>query len=161
MGMGNVRNRIMSSKKLAAIAILAVLLLGGAGFGFYTMKQNAPSFRGIGVNVKGQPEDVCQDWETKLKDAVSREDVLKWVIENADYAAKMEVPAGEAYDDLKGRVAVRYKKQKDLIEVGLTGKRKEDEKLGEISNELYREAAILVAKEDASFAAFLGLKAGQ
>jgi len=143
------------------IAILAVLLLGGAGFGVYTMKQNAPSFRGIGVNVKGQPEDVCKDWEAKLKEAVSREDVLTWVVEETDYAAKMEVSEGEAHDDLKGRVAVRYKKQKDVIEVGLTGKRKEDEKLGEISNVLYRAAASVVAREDSTFEAFLNSKAGQ
>ena len=96
-----------------------------------------------------------------MKEAVSRDDVLNWVVENADYAAKMEIPAGEAFNDLKGRVAVRYKRQKDVIEVGLTGKRKEDEKLGEISNELYRVAASLVAKEDSSFAAFLGSKTGQ
>ena len=151
----------MKSKTITMIAILVILLLGGAGFGVYTMKQNAPSFRGIGVNVKGQPGDVCEDWEAKLKDAVSRDDVLNWVVKEVDYAAKMEVPAGEAFDDLKGRVAVRYKKHKDVIEVGLTGKRKEDEKLGEISNVLYRVAATLLAKEDSSFAEFLKLKAGQ
>jgi capsular polysaccharide biosynthesis protein len=160
-GTGNARNPNMNSKTVTMIAVLAVLLLGGAGFGIYTMKQNAPSFRGIGVNVKGQPEDVCEDWEAKLKDAVSRDDVLKWVVEHADYAAKMEVPAEEAYNDLKGRVTVRYKKKTDVIEVGLTGKRKEDEMLGEISNELYRVAASLVAKEDSSFSAFLNSKAGQ
>ncbi|YCM44337.1 hypothetical protein V2O64_23820 [Verrucomicrobiaceae bacterium 227] len=151
----------MNSKKLVTIAIVVILLLGGAAFGLYTMKKNAPSFRGIGINVKGQPEEVCQDWEAKLKEAVSHDDVLKWVVENADYAAKMEIPAEAAYDDLKGRVAVRYKRQKDVIEVGLTGKRKEDEKLGEVANKLYLVVANLVAKEDDSFAAFLKSKAGQ
>ena len=151
----------MNSKTVAMIAVLAVLLLGGAGFGVYTMKQNAPSFRGIGVNVKGQPEDVCDDWETKLKDAASRDDVLKFVVEQVDYAGKMDVPAEEAFNDLKSRVAVRYKKHKDIIEFGLTGKRKEDEKLTEISGELYRVAASLVAKDDSAFAAFLSSKPGE
>ncbi|MFT6596184.1 MAG: hypothetical protein ACJAT3_002165, partial [Akkermansiaceae bacterium] len=52
----------MSSKKLAILAILGLLVIGGAGFGYYTMKMNEPSFKGVGIPVKGVEDETVDKW---------------------------------------------------------------------------------------------------
>ena len=152
---------LMNGKKLAIIGIFLVLLLGGAAFGLYVMKMNAASFMGMGVDVSEQPEEVRLAWEDRFQKAVVREDVLNWTIKQSDYAARMDVPQEAAFEDLKSRVKVEYKKHKSMIEVGLTGKRKQNDQMAEVARFLNQAATSIVAQEEPAFEAALRSKAGQ
>lgn len=145
----------MSSKKIAMIGILVVLLLGGGAFGVYTMKMNAASYRAMVLPVNGQPKEICKEWESTLQEIVENDEFLKWAVEKSNYASVMEIPEDQAVEDLKDRVEVRYKQQRKRIEIGLTGKRKEDEKLNQIAKVLHEGAIGTLAKNDSSFESFL------
>lgn len=151
----------MSRKNFVVIAIFLVLLLGGGAFGLYTWKMNSASFRGIRIDIKGQTEETAKSWEKQFQEAAVREDVLKWVLDKGSYAERMEVEEGEAFDNLKNRVKVTYKERVGAIDIGLTGKRKEDDKLSELSSILGAAIRNVVAQQDPSFAAFTESKAGQ
>ena len=43
----------MNKKTFLVTAILGLILVGGSGFGFYTWKMNANSFKGIAIPLKG------------------------------------------------------------------------------------------------------------
>ncbi len=151
----------MNTKKLLIFTVVAILALGGAGFGVYSMKMNAPQFQGIGVDVRGQSDEVIESWETAFQKAVKREDLLKAVIEKSDYATKMGVSGDAAMEDLRKRATARYKSHKSMIEVGVTGQRKEIEALKAISTLVYQGAAEVVAKQDRRFAELIQSRKGR
>ena len=151
----------MNKKTFLVTAILGLILVGGAGFGFYSWKMNANSFKGISVPVNGLREDLkdelSQKWEAAFQEVLSDEVVLKEIVEETEYAAKMGVPSDEAVSHLKDAVKVRYRKRKDAIEVGLVGKRKQDDDLAKIADFIYKRAAKEVVLKEPSFQQYLDL----
>ena len=130
----------MNKRSFLISALVGLLLLGGAGFAYYTMKMNAPAFRGRAIPVKGLPDDLVKSWETAFQEALQNEEVLGAIVEESGYAEKLKIPAEEAVAHLKEAARVRLKNAKGTIEVGLVGKRKNDEALKGIALVLYEEA---------------------
>ena len=126
----------MNKKTFLVTAIIGFLFVGGVGFGFYTMKMNANSFRGIAIPVKGLPPELCEKWESAFQEVLSE----------------------EAVTHLKDAIKVRFVKRKDSIEIGLVGKRKQNEDLTKIAEYLYRRSTEDVAKKEPSFLQYLGWK---
>lgn len=151
----------MNSKKLAILAIVGLLIIGGAGFGYYTMKMNAPSFKGIAIPVKGVEEDMAKKWVEAFQAVLEREEVLQSIVDTTEYAAKLEVAEGEAANHLKEAIKVRYKRRNNTIEIGLVGKRKQDEALAKIGTEIYRASEKEVAMLEPTFLQFLQARSDQ
>ncbi len=145
----------MNSKKLAIFAIIGLLIVGGAGFGYYTMKMNAPSFKGIAIPVKGVEDELVEKWVKGFQSVLERDDVLQAIVDKTEYAAKLEVPAGEAVEHLRKAIKVDHKKRLKAINIGLMGKRKQDEQLAKIGEEIYRAAEKEVAIIEPTFLEFL------
>lgn len=146
------------AKKLTIIGIVLFLVAAGGGFGVWTMKQNAPSFRGYPIPVANIPEEKIERWEGFLKKVVQDDRLLELVVEQSNYAELMGVSAEDAKEDLKKRVQVEYKKRSRQIEVGATGLRKEDEKLSEVAKAIYSVASFQLGQRDPEFAQLVGLK---
>lgn len=145
----------MNKKTFLVTAILGLIFVGGAAFGFYTWKMNANSFKGIAVPVKGLPDELCEKWETAFQEVLSDDAVLQEIADETEYADKLGVPAGEAVSHLKGAVKVRFVKRKGSIEVGIVGKRKQNEALSAIADILYKKAVKEVVKTTPSFQQYL------
>jgi hypothetical protein len=145
----------MSSKKLAILAILGLLVIGGAGFGYYTMKMNEPSFKGVAIPVKGVEDETVDKWVEGFQTVLARDEVLQAIVDKTDYSAKLEIPTGEAVDHLQNAIKVEHKKRSNMIAIGLMGKRKQDEYLVKIGEEIYRAAEKEVAIKDPTFLQFL------
>lgn len=145
----------MTKKLFFITALIGLILVGGAGFGYYTMKMNANSFKGIALPVKGLDDEQCKKWEKTFESVLEDEDLLKVIVDESDYAAKLDLPADEAVAHLKDAIRVRFVKRKDSIEIGLVGKRKQDDALVEISNVIYRKSQEAVVEEDLTFEEYL------
>jgi hypothetical protein len=144
--------KAMSSKKLAILAIVGLLLVGGAGFGYYTMKMNAENFRGIEVSVKGVEEDQVESWVSAFQAALKRDDVAQIIVEKSGYVEKLGIPEGEAVNHLKEAAVVKFSKQRKAIQIGLNGKRKQNAELDEISRTIFNVAAVAAAELEPDFA---------
>ena len=145
----------MNKKTFLVTAILGLIFVGGAAFGFYTWKMNAKSFKGIAVPVKGLPDELCEQWETAFQEVLSDDAVLQEIADETEYADKLGMPLGEAVSHLKRAVKVRYVKRKDSIEVGIVGKRKQDDVLVRVADTLYKKAVSEVVKTTPSFQQYL------
>lgn len=141
----------MSSKKLVMIGLLVVLLLGGGAFGVYTMKINASSYRAMALPVQGQSKEVCKEWVEKMEEIAAQEAFLKWVVEKSDYSSVMGVPEGEAQKDLSNRIKIKYNQQRSRIEIGLNGKRKNDDKLNQVAKVIHEGCVGTLAKAEPAF----------
>ena len=86
---------------------------------------------------------------------MKNEKVLQTIIEESDYAARLDVPPDQALAHLKEAVRVRFKNRTDTIEVGLVGKRKEDAELLHISEVLFKAAEVQVLEIAPSFEAYM------
>ncbi|MGB2454409.1 MAG: hypothetical protein ACPIG7_07440 [Akkermansiaceae bacterium] len=148
----------MNKKTFLVTAIIGFLFVGGVAFGFYTMKMNANSFRGIAIPVKGLPPELCEKWESAFQEVLSEEAVLQEIVDETDYSEKLDVQAEEAVTHLKDAIKVRFVKRKDSIEIGLVGKRKQNEDLTKIAEYLYRRSTEDVAKKEPSFLQYLAAK---
>lgn len=137
----------MNARMLVLTAVVGILLLGGAFFGWQKYSENQPAFRGRAIPVAGLKEELVNKWTEAFETALKDEEVLKSIVEESDYAASLDVPAGEAVGHLKEAVKVRFRNRNDAIEVGLVGKRKNDEALIKISKVLFEEAQVKVIEE--------------
>ena len=147
----------MNKKTFLVTAIIGFLFVGGVGFGFYTMKMNANSFRGIAIPVKGLPPELCEKWESAFQEVLSEEAVLQEIVDETDYAEKLGVPSEEAVSHLKEAIKVRFVKRNNWIEIGLVGKRKQNEDLMKIAELLHERGAENVVKKSPSFQQYLDL----
>lgn len=145
----------MTKKMFFIVSLVGLILVGGAGFGYYTMKMNANSFKGTAIPTKGLKDELCEEWAKAFEESLGKEEVLKAIVEKSDYASALGVPPGEAVAHLKDAIKVRFVKRKDSIEIGLLGKRKQDEALIKISPILYQEARDDVRANVPSFQQFL------
>ncbi|MFT6863609.1 MAG: hypothetical protein ACJAVK_002170 [Akkermansiaceae bacterium] len=136
-------------------AFIGLILVGGVCFGYYTMKMNANSFKGIALPVKGLDDELSKKWEEAFESALKDKDLLRAIVDETDYAAKLEVPAGEAVAHLEGAIKVRFVKRKGQIEIGLVGKRKQNEALAEIASVIYGKAQEVAAKSEPTFGEYL------
>ena len=148
----------MNKKTFLVTAIIGFLFVGGVGFGYYTLKMNANSFKAIAIPVKGLPTELCEDWEVAFQEVLSNEAILQEIADETKYAEKLGVPSEEAVSHLKDAINVRFVKRKDSIEIGLVGKRKQNEDLTKIAEYLYRRSTEDVAKKEPSFLQYLGWK---
>jgi len=144
----------MNGKKLAILTIIGLLVLGGAGFGYYTMKMNAESFRGIEVSVKGVEDEEVESWVSAFSSALKGEDVLKAIAEKSDYANTVGISEGEAVQHLREAIKVKRSMPRRTIQIGLNGKRKQNTQLDEISRVILGLAAPVVATQNPSFGAY-------
>jgi len=151
----------MNKKTFLVTAILGLILVGGSVFGFITWKMNANSFKGIAIPLKGlngELKDKLGDrWESAFQKVLSDEEVLKEIAEETEYAAKLGVPSDEAVSHLKEAIKVRFVKRKDSIEIGLVGKRKQNEDLTKIAEFIYMRAVKDVVEDEPSFRQYLDL----
>jgi len=142
----------MSSKKLAILAIIGLLIVGGAGFGYYTMKMNTENFRGIEVSIKGVEEEQVESWVKAFQTALKRDDVAQAIVEKSGYVERLGVPEGEAVKHLKDAAVVKVSKKSKAIQIGLNGKRKQNAELDEISRTIFNIAAVVAAELEPDFA---------
>jgi len=149
----------MSGKKLAIIGLAFVLILGGAAFGLYTWKMSSPAFQGISLPTQDVEDEVRERWVESLKKIAEEEAVIKAIAVESGYQSLMGLDSEEAaHADLAERILVKYRKRRKTIEVGLTGIRKEDDKLKTVAPFIYKVCASILAKNDQSFAAFSSQK---
>lgn len=145
----------MNKRTLLIAALVGLLIVGGAGYAYYAMKMNAPAFRGRAIPVKTLDEELVTQWTEAFEKALQNEDVLQEIVEESGYGSLLDVPDGEAVDHLKEAVRVRFRSRNDSIEVGLVGKRKDDEKLKDIALILYQKAEAKTVEIAPSFQAYL------
>ena len=141
----------MSSKKLAILTIFTLLILGLGALALYSKKMNAVGFRGIGFSVKNVEEGVVKEWMGSFEAVLQRDEILKKIVDNSDYVAKLSVPESEALAHLRSAIDVNYSKSRDTIQLGLRGKRKNNAALDEISRVVFNESAGYVAAEKPAF----------
>lgn len=151
----------MNKKTFLVTAIIGLLFVGGVGFGYYTMKMNANSFKGIAIPVKGLPKELCETWELAFEEVLSNEAILQEIADEADYAGKLGVPSEEAVSHLKEAIKVRFVTRNNWIEIGLVGKRKQNEDLTKIAELLHIKAFENVVKREPSFQHYLDAAAKQ
>ena len=82
----------MTKKLFFITALIGLILVGGLGFGYYTMKMNANSFKGIALPVKGLDDELSKKWEEAFESALKDEDLLKVIVDETNYAAELDVP---------------------------------------------------------------------
>jgi len=145
----------MNGNKLAVIGVVALLLVGGGGFGVYSMKMSAPSYRALPLTTAGQQKERCKEWADKLEAIAQREEFLVWVVEQSDYASLMGLAEGDAVNDLSKRIQIRYRQQSDRIEIGVKGKRKEDDQLNKVAKVIHSACIGTLAKADSDFGAYI------
>ncbi|MDB4551512.1 toxin-antitoxin system YwqK family antitoxin [Akkermansiaceae bacterium] len=129
--------------------------LGGVGFAYYTMKMNEDSFKAIAIPVEGLPTELCEDWEAAFQEVLSNEAILQEIADETQYAEKLGVPSEEAVSHLKEAIKVRFVKRNNWIEIGLVGKRKQNEDLMKIAELLHERGAENVVKKTPSFQQYL------
>lgn len=141
----------MTKNSFLIAAIIGLLLVGGGGFAFYTMKMNSSNFRGIAFPVKPVKDDVRKEWAKGFKEVLSQEDVLQAIVDETDYASKVEVSPDEAVSHLKKAIKVRIKSSNDTIEIGLMGKRKYDKAIQEVAPVVYEKGVAAMVSSVANF----------
>ena len=145
----------MNKKTFLVTAIIGFLFVGGVGFGYYTLKMNANSFKAIAIPVKGLPTELCEGWEAAFQEVLSNEAILQEIADETQYAEKLGVPSEEAVSHLKEAIKVRFVKRNNWIEIGLVGKRKQNEDLMKIAELLHERGAENVVKKTPSFQQYL------
>ncbi|MDA7496699.1 hypothetical protein N8491_02745 [Akkermansiaceae bacterium] len=151
----------MNKKTFLVTAIIGFLFVGGVGFGYYTLKMNANSFKAIAIPVKGLPTELCEDWEAAFQEVLSNEAILQEIADETQYAEKLGVSSEEAVSHLKEAIKVRFVKRNNWIEIGLVGKRKQNEDLMKIAELLHERGAENVVKKSPSFQQYLDLVSKQ
>ena len=145
----------MNKKVLLITAFIGLLLLGGAGFGIYMMKMNENSFKGTALPVAKDNDEMTERWVESFKKVLQDESVLKSIVEDTDYATKLDVSPDEAVEHLKEAIKVRYVRRSDQIHIGLTGKRKQNDDLEDIALKIFEKSKDEVAFDDPSFRTYL------
>lgn len=145
----------MNKRVLLLSAVLGLVLVGGAFFGWKWYSGEQSAFRGRAVPVKGLPEEMVKSWEQAFGEALKREAVLQAIVDASDYSERLGVPSGEAVAHLREAAVVRFKNSNKTIEIGLIGKRKQDEALKKVAEILYVEAEKEVLEIAPSFQAYL------
>jgi hypothetical protein len=146
----------MNKKTFLVTAIVGFLFVGGVGFALYTMKMNANSFKGMAIPVhQSLPPELSKSWESAFQEVLSDEAILQEIVDETQYAEKLGVPSEEAVSHLKEAIKVRFVKGKNSIEIGLVGKRKQDDDLIKIGKILYERGVENVVKKAPSFRKYL------
>lgn len=107
--------------------------------------------------MNGIEEGQVRNWQDAFEKALAKDEVLQAIIDESNYASSLGISEGAALGHLRKAVVVRFKNTKKTIEVGLVGKRKQDEALKEISKVLYQAAEKDVLDTTPSFQAYLDL----
>lgn len=136
-------------------AIVGLVVMGGAVFGWMWYSGNQSAFRGRAISVELVSDIYAEDWEKAFKAALNKDEVLQEIIAESDYASLLEISDGEALAHLRKATVVRHKNSNNTIEVGLIGKRKQDEALKTISMVLYERAEKEVIYTTPSFQDYL------
>ncbi|MGB0327565.1 MAG: hypothetical protein ACPGJR_08515 [Akkermansiaceae bacterium] len=145
----------MKKRVMLISAIVGLVVMGGAVFGWMWYSGNQSAFRGRAIPVKGLPEAMVKSWRDAFKDALNNDEVLEEIIAKSDYASSLEISGGEALENLRKAAVVRLKNSNDTIEIGLIGKRKQDDALKTISRILYERAEKEVIHTTPSFQDYL------
>lgn len=146
----------MNKKTFLVTAIVGFLFVGGVGFALYTMKMNANSFKGMAIHVhQSLPPELSKSWESAFQEVLSDEAILQEIVDETQYAEKLGVPSEEAVSHLKEAIKVRFVKGKNSIEIGLVGKRKQDDDLIKIGKILYERGVENVVRKAPSFRKYL------
>jgi hypothetical protein len=145
----------MNKKTFLVTAIIGFLFVGGVGFGLYTWKENAPSIRAIAIPVNGLPIELCESWESAFQKALSDEAILQEIVDETEYAEKLGVPPEEAVSHLKKAIKVEFVKRKNWIQIGLWGKKRQNEDLEKIAELLHETAVENIVKIEPSFQQYL------
>ena len=146
----------MNKKTFLVTAIVGFLFVGGVGFALYTMKMNANSFKGMAISFhQSLPLELSKSWESAFQEVLSDEAILQEIVDETQYAEKLGVPSEEAVSHLKEAIKVRFVKGKNSIEIGLVGKRKQDDDLIKIGKILYERGVENVVKKAPSFRKYL------
>lgn len=150
----------MNSKKLAILVIVGLLVVGAGGAGFYWMKMNEPSFKGLAIPVRGMDEKFPKLWEEAFQKVINEDDeLMKKVVAESNYASRMGIAEGEAVAHLRKAARADLKRTTQTINVGIMGIRKQNDDLAEISSVLYRELEAAVAEREPSFYQYLEMRA--
>ena len=145
----------MNKKTFLVTAIIGFLFVGGVGFGLYTWKENAPSIRAIAIPVNGLPTELCEGWEAAFQEVLSDEAILQDIADETEYAEKLGVPPEEAVSHLKKAIKVEFVKRKNWIQIGLWGKKRQNDDLLKIAELLHETAVENVVKKAPSFQQYL------
>lgn len=149
----------MNKRMMLISAIVGLVVMGGAVFGWMWYSGNQSAFRGRAIPVEGLPEPMVKSWRDAFKDALNNDEVLQEIIAKSDYASSLGISEGEALENLRKAAVVRLKNSNDTIEIGLIGKRKQDDALKTISRVLYERAEKEVIHTTPSFQDYLYLGA--
>jgi hypothetical protein len=146
----------MNKKTFLVTAIVGLLFVGGVGFAYYTMKMNANSYKAIAIPIhQSLAPELYESWESAFEEVLSDEAILQEIADETQYAEKLGVPAEEAVSHLKEAIKVRFVKRNNWIEIGLVGKRKQNEDLMKIAELLHERGVENVVKKAPSFQQYL------
>ena len=145
----------MNKKTFLVTAIIGFLCVGGVGFGLYTWKENAPSFKAIAIPINGLPTELCENWEAAFQEVLSDEAILQDIANETEYAEKLGVPPEEAVSHLKKAIKVEFVKRKNWIQIGLWGKKRQNDDLLKIAELLHETAVENIVKIEPSFQQYL------
>ena len=145
----------MNKKTFLVTAIIGFLFVGGVGFGLYTFKMNEDSFRAMAIPVNGLPIELCENWESAFQKALSDEAILQEIADETEYAEKLGVPPEEAVSHLNKAIKVEFVKRKNWIQIGLWGKKRQNEDLLKIAELLHETAVENIVKIEPSFQQYL------
>jgi hypothetical protein len=145
----------MNKKTFLVTAIVGFLFVGGVGFAYYTWKEDAPSIRAIAISVNGLPTELCEGWEAAFQEVLSDEAILQDIANETKYAEKLGVPPEEAVSHLNKAIKVEFVKRKNWIQIGLWGKKRQNEDLEKIAELLHETAVENIVKIEPSFQQYL------
>ncbi len=145
----------MNKKTFLVTAIIGFLFVGGVGFGYYTLKMNANSFKAIAIPINGLPTELCENWEAAFQEVLSDEAILQDIANETEYAEKLGVPPEEAVSHLKKAIKVEFVKRKNWIQIGLWGKKRQNDDLLKIAELLHETAVENIVKIEPSFQQYL------
>ena len=145
----------MNKKTFLVTAIIGFLFVGGVGFGYYTLKMNANSFKAIAIPINGLPTELCENWEAAFQEVLSDEAILQDIANETKYAEKLGVPPEEAVSHLNKAIKVEFVKRKNWIQIGLWGKKRQNEDLLKIAELLHETAVENIVKIEPSFQQYL------
>lgn len=141
--MDGVYTRIMQ-RLIAASLIVLVLLVGGAGFGYWTYKQNCP--HPIYVPLPVTPETSAAkraELAASLKAKLSEPELLLKVCKEVGLKAKWQLASdAQAVAELRRRLLVQA--SETTIDVGVHGKKKDKAVSGEIVTRLMEEVRKII-----------------
>jgi hypothetical protein len=80
----------MNKKTFLVTAIIGFLFVGGVGFGYYTLKMNANSFKAIAIPVNGLPTELCEGWEAAFQEVLSDEAILQDIADETSMQRSLE-----------------------------------------------------------------------